>query len=285
MIFLIIGVVVGIYIIRFSLQGSIGESASTIASILNTVQITVFNILYGNLAYFLTTRENHRTDTKFEDSLILKSFSFQFINSYSSFFFLAFIAQYLDKPDGVDDDSVVGQCGASTCMPSLTTNLAILFGTRIFVNNVIDLATAYSTFITKLRNESKNIASNVVLTNPEFNYYMNPFSIINENIKNYSDCAIQFGFSSLFVMALPCATFLNLISSAVKVRLTVFKYTKVSFHFINYYSPYLFYFFILINIYKYSYINVQFLLELRILVHGLESLISSFLLLLVLILP
>ncbi len=34
-----------------------------------------------------------RTETEFVDSLILKIFFFQFINSYASFFFLAFIAE------------------------------------------------------------------------------------------------------------------------------------------------------------------------------------------------
>lgn len=34
-----------------------------------------------------------RTETEYEDALILKSFSFQFFNSYTSIFYLAFFKQ------------------------------------------------------------------------------------------------------------------------------------------------------------------------------------------------
>jgi hypothetical protein len=35
--------------------------------------------------------ENHRTDTDYENHLILKTFLFQFVNSYASFFYIAFV--------------------------------------------------------------------------------------------------------------------------------------------------------------------------------------------------
>ena len=34
--------------------------------------------------------ENHRTDSSFESALIFKTFAFQFVNSYFSFFYIAF---------------------------------------------------------------------------------------------------------------------------------------------------------------------------------------------------
>lgn len=49
------------------------------------------------VANALSERENHRTDTQYEDSMIAKIFIFQFVNSYASFFYLAFIAQYVGK--------------------------------------------------------------------------------------------------------------------------------------------------------------------------------------------
>ncbi len=64
--------VVAIYIAKFlEIFGQVE------ASLVNAVQITVFNYLYGNLADFLTERENHRTDTLFENYLIAKLFLFQ----------------------------------------------------------------------------------------------------------------------------------------------------------------------------------------------------------------
>lgn len=69
----VIGVVAGIYYMRYVLQTqSLGPYASTIASVVNTVQITIFNMIYERVAIYLTHHENHRTDTMFQDSLIIK---------------------------------------------------------------------------------------------------------------------------------------------------------------------------------------------------------------------
>ena len=42
------------------------------------------------MAERLNDWENHRTASAYENSLILKSFGFQFVNSYVSFFYIAF---------------------------------------------------------------------------------------------------------------------------------------------------------------------------------------------------
>jgi len=75
----LIGVVTGIYVLRFSLQQRSDTNAysSTIASVLNAVQIQVFNLIYQKMSVRLTDNENHRTDTQYEDSMITKLFVFQ----------------------------------------------------------------------------------------------------------------------------------------------------------------------------------------------------------------
>ena len=89
MIMLVVGCVASIYILRFHLYSSIGSNASVVASIVNAIEITILNFIYGKVAVKLTKRENHRTDTEYEDSLIAKTFVFQFVNSYTSFYYLA----------------------------------------------------------------------------------------------------------------------------------------------------------------------------------------------------
>eukprot|EP01040_Poterioochromonas_malhamensis_P012080 gene12080-13202_t len=195
---LLIGVVSSIYVLRFSLQSNLGSYASLIASILNTVQITIFNMIYQNMAIRLTDAENLRTATQYEDSLIIKLFVFQFINSYASFFFLAFVAEYLDRPDDSADD-YVGQCGYANCMQPLSINLAIIFGTRLVMNNTLQILLPWYENRTKRATETKNIALDTTLTPPEEDYILIRYDVQIENIKNYADAAIQFGFSTLFV--------------------------------------------------------------------------------------
>lgn len=70
---LVTGVVVSIYVIRYAIQNEVGhDNAQTLASILNAVQIQVLNFIYGKIATALTNRENHRTETIYEDSMMVK---------------------------------------------------------------------------------------------------------------------------------------------------------------------------------------------------------------------
>ncbi|RYG65223.1 hypothetical protein EON64_12375, partial [archaeon] len=224
---LVLGVVASIYVLRFSLQNNIGTNASTVASILNTVQITIFNYIYQKVAIHLTNNENHRTDTQYEDSMIIKLFIFQFVNSYASFFFLAFIASNLQNSDDDNDDNS-GQCGASNCMEPLAINLAIIFGTRLIVKNLTDIFLPWYAAASKRKTELKGVATDKLLTPAEEDYVLINYDPMIENIGNYADAAIQFGFAVLFVTALPIASFLSLVSNYVKAKVIGWKLCAVS---------------------------------------------------------
>jgi hypothetical protein len=85
----VLGAVISIYVIRELLyRTAVGDYSQIVASVMNSIQITIFNVIYSQLADHLTEKENHRTDTSFEDSMIAKLFMFQFVNSYASFFYL-----------------------------------------------------------------------------------------------------------------------------------------------------------------------------------------------------
>lgn len=225
---LVIGVVASIYVLRFSLQSDIGATASTVASVLNTIQITVFNMIYQRVAISLTDMENHRTDTMYEDSMITKLFLFQFINSYASFFFLAFIAAFLERPDDASDD-YQGQCGAANCMEPLSINLAIIFGTRLVVKNLTDLFLPWYAARSKRKAETKGVESASMLTPAEEDYVLINYNSMIEGITNYADLAIQYGFSVLFITALPIASFLSLVSNYVKAKVCGWKLTTVRY--------------------------------------------------------
>lgn len=55
------------------------------ASFLLSLEIQVMNFLYKNVAIWTTERENHRTDTVFEDMLIAKLSVFQVSTTYITF--------------------------------------------------------------------------------------------------------------------------------------------------------------------------------------------------------
>ena len=64
---------------------------SGIGGALNALFIVLMNYLYAYVAEYLNQFENHRTPTDDQDALIMKTFVFQFINSYIALFYIAFV--------------------------------------------------------------------------------------------------------------------------------------------------------------------------------------------------
>ena len=91
------------------LQVSLGSQYGAIAGIAQGILIGVFNAIYAGIAVKMTDWENQRTETSYCDSLILKSFLFQFVNSYAAFYFVAFV-----KPNE-NDFGLGGFFGSCDC--------------------------------------------------------------------------------------------------------------------------------------------------------------------------
>ena len=65
------------------------------------------------------------------------------------------------------------------------------------------------------------------LTLAEEQYLLLPYNEILDSIQNYADTAIQFGFMTLFITALPIASTFSFINGVVKVKTNSWKLTKV----------------------------------------------------------
>ena len=67
-----------------------GLLVSTSGAVIQLIFIFVMNKVYEKIAVILTTWELHRTQTEHEDSFTVKMYLFQFVNFYSSLFYIAF---------------------------------------------------------------------------------------------------------------------------------------------------------------------------------------------------
>jgi hypothetical protein len=221
---LAIGVVVGIYLMRRSLREDLGPEVQYLASLLNALQIQFFDALFNTwLAYVLTDFENHRTDTMYSDSILSKLFAFQFVNAYSSFFYVAFVAPYVPKPVGADDDAI-GECGYITCMPSLATNLAIIFGSRLASAALSKSLMPWLSkrFTGPVEDDPESELDEALVakmrTEPELQMELAPYDPMIVNIQSYMELALQFGYVALFVTALPIAPLFAFVSVMYDLR-------------------------------------------------------------------
>lgn len=84
-----------------------GNSYSNfISSTLFVILSQILNRIFWRVALKLNDVQNHRTETDYEDSFVVKLFMFQFVNSYFYPSFIAFVKQYYTKYDCIQHSCV-----------------------------------------------------------------------------------------------------------------------------------------------------------------------------------
>ena len=196
-----------------------------LASLGNALQIQIFNVIYGKLALILTEMENHRTRVEYEDSLIIKTFIFQFVNSVNSLFYIAFI-----KP-GIGGCNVAGDGKSQSCMHELFIQLLLIFLVSYF-KNLIEIGTPLLKYYIRGYRSSRSSKQHPPNESPsdlrseienELNkdYYLN--RDVDGTIQDYLELAIQFSFLTLFAIAFPLSTVLAFIGLWLEMYTDKFK--------------------------------------------------------------
>ena len=211
----VVGVVASLYTLKQYLvqYGVEPGKAQTYASIVNSVLIQVTNFLFSFVADELTKRENHRTQSGHDDSLVVKIFSLQFINSFTSFFYLAFLSEVLTASPN---------CGEHGCMYSLSLNLITIFAIRLISQQAVQLVMPWIAFRYKLAGGA--FASFVLgqqkkrRSRPELEFLLTPYDSHSSFIDDMMDATIQFGFVSLFITSFPGAAALALCSNMLGLK-------------------------------------------------------------------
>ena len=123
---LIVTCTLGVYMLQAIIQTTFPDLApftGYLTTALNAIQSLVFENVYQTLKDILTEFENHRTQTDYDDSIIIKNAIFTFVNTFVSFFYIAFIAgKNLAVLFGGTVDET-GCVGYDSCMQALEFNM------------------------------------------------------------------------------------------------------------------------------------------------------------------
>lgn len=264
----VIGVIAAIFAIRVAMTVAnviIGSQpiADVTSSILIAIQVAVMNAIFDKLAVRLNNHENHRTDTEYEDSLIAKTFLFQFVNSYSSLFYIAFI-----KPFSQFDPCSYG----GSCMMELQVTLGTIFLSQITVGNFTEVTVPLMSLlwktwsrehatpdpdpdsnsnstVSKNKRASAHVRSSEIYSDQmlltqyanaysknthktqvseiEKTFLMPEYNMLRGTLDDYAETVTQFGFTTMFVSAFPLATLLSLINNYVELRIDAWKLCQV----------------------------------------------------------
>ncbi|XP_031570691.1 anoctamin-4-like [Actinia tenebrosa] len=247
MLMLVVAAVLGVVFYRVSVyaslitsegyegnMGAISMATSATAAIINLVIIIFLNKLYERLAFIFTNWEMPRTQTQYEDNFTFKMYLFQFVNYYSSLFYIAFgklnpgppgnynrVLGSKENEDGFRQE----ECNPAGCLFELLLQLAIIMVGKQILNNLLEIV------LPKLKNwwkSRKNLEppdlSGYTRWELDYDLYDYPkYGLFYE----YLEMVIQFGFITIFVTAFPLGPLFALINNLIEIRLDAYKFVCV----------------------------------------------------------
>jgi len=199
--------------------------AGGVAGGINAVTIMVFNELYRSLAVWLTDQENHKTDTDYNDSVIFKSFMFQFMNSYAYMYIIAFI-----KGNELWSD-IFGVCKSGSCVEELAVLLICIFLIQLTVDNFMEFCIPLITAKMRAWAEERAMKAAGMTDIKEMSEAESQSKLEKYEARNvfddYNEMVIQLGFVWLFSPTFPLVAFLAFLNNLVEIRSDANKLCKV----------------------------------------------------------
>ncbi|XP_075234460.1 anoctamin-7-like [Lycorma delicatula] len=196
--------------------------ANVSGALVNLIIIMAMSRVYEKLAYRLTSWEMHRTQTEFDDNLTFKVFIFQFVNYYSSIFYIAFFkGRFVGYPGNYTHILRLRNedCSAGGCLIELAQQLAVIMVGKQIINNAQEI------LLPKLKawwhNKQVKLSKKRTRTRWEEDYQL----VDNEGLfEEYLEMVLQFGFITIFVAAFPLAPLFALLNNWVEIRLDAQKF-------------------------------------------------------------
>ncbi|XP_007955105.1 anoctamin-5 [Orycteropus afer afer] len=201
-------------------------TTSLTGSCLNFIVILMLNFLYEKISAWITKMELPRTHQEYESSLTLKMFLFQFVNYYSSIFYVAFfkgkLVGYPGKYTYMFQIWRSEECDPAGCLIELTTQLTIImFGKQLF-GNIKEAI--YPLVLNWWRRRKTRTNSEKLYSRWEQDHDLESFGNLGL-FYEYLETVIQFGFVTLFVASFPLAPLLALLNNIIEIRVDAWKLT------------------------------------------------------------
>jgi hypothetical protein len=202
------------------------------AALIQLVMIMIMNVIYKIIAVWLNNWELHRTQSEFEDSLVWKLYIFQFVNYYTSIFYIAFFkGNIVGYPGKYNRIGIIRleECSTYGCFLELTIQLVIILCGKQILYQAIELGVPIlKWFLARVKNFIRGKEDkDPVYARWERDYDLSAqpkFGLLPE----YLELAVQYGFVTLFVAAFPLAPLFAFLNNVIEVRLDAYKYVVAS---------------------------------------------------------
>ncbi|KAM9855199.1 anoctamin-7 [Aulostomus maculatus] len=208
------------------LRTEAGTIANISSSIVNLGLILLMGQVYTALAEQLTKWEMHRTQTQYDNAFIFKVFIFQFVNFYSSPFYVAFFkGRFVGYPSNYG--TLFGMrnedCGPGGCLIELAEQLFIIMVGKQLINNIQEFIIPKVKAWRQKRTMTKVLGGK---TSHEPRGWEEDYQLVECGglFEEYLEMVLQFGFITIFVAAFPLAPLFALLNNWVEIRLDAHKF-------------------------------------------------------------
>ena len=187
----------------------IGSTANTLIGVIQVICLTGLNMLNRKLAIQTTNNENHKVKSTYENSLILKRFVFEFLNSFFSLYYLAFVAQDLKGTrsmiSGILYFNEIKRVAAQTIVPNLMKTIAS--------KNLYQILNSQS--------DPERLISGKTLPLKEVikQYKDSTYNTFDD----YLELMLEFCYLTLFAECIPIAGILLIIVNTIEIRSDLLK--------------------------------------------------------------
>ncbi|KAM8860711.1 anoctamin-5 isoform 1-T1 [Synchiropus picturatus] len=204
-------------------------ATSVTASCINFVIIMILNLMYERVAVWITDMEIPKTHLEYENKLTVKMFLFQFVNYYSSCFYVAFFkGKFVGYPGkyaymfGSWSSLRNEECDPGGCLIELTTQLVIVMTGKQVWGNIQEALVPW--LMNWWGSRRARCHPESLYSRWEQDHDLQGFGQLGL-FYEYLEMVIQFGFITLFVASFPLAPLLALINNIIEIRVDAWKLT------------------------------------------------------------
>ncbi|XP_030575809.1 anoctamin-2b [Archocentrus centrarchus] len=211
------------------IKANVRVTVTATAVIINLVVILILDEIYGTVALWLTELEIPKTETNFEERLILKAFLLKFMNAYAPIFYVAFFkGRFAGHPGSyvyVFNHYRMEECAPGGCLIELCIQLSIIMlGKQLIQNNIFEIGIPKLKKLVRTLKDKESAPKEREEEKPHqwnLDYALAPFEGLTPE---YMEMIIQFGFVSLFVASFPLAPLFALLNNIIEIRLDAKKF-------------------------------------------------------------
>lgn len=183
--------------------------------IINAIVVELLNVIFTQIAKWLTDRENHRAYSEYQNHLLAKTVVFKFVNCYISLYYIAF---FKDKHELY---GMTMECVRGDCMYDLGMQLAIFMIIKVTLQNFIELGLPYLIISYRSFMEGRTFQTSM---------FTNPLTVmpdlsngerqskrdVYDVYEDMDEILILYGYTTLFVVACPWVPVVALFSSMLE---------------------------------------------------------------------